>query len=133
MTRAATTSMALIASPRSGEGTTPDDSMAAAARRLAEAARAFRAAAASPADGSDFAAGFSHLEAALEDLAAGAESSAYAAAAAGRPHGVAVTHAPPTPAVRSLSWRLHGLRRELRAARDVCAEVNGVLRRVASD
>jgi hypothetical protein len=106
--------------------------MAAAARRLAEAARAFRAAAGSPAEGSDFAVGFGHLEAALEDPAAGAESSAYAAAAAGRPHGAAATHAAPR-AVRFLSGRLHGLRRELRAARDVCADVNGVLRRVAGD
>jgi hypothetical protein len=106
--------------------------MAAAARRLADAAAAFRAAAAAPRDGSDFALAFSDVESALGDLAAGAELSAYAVTEAGRPAGVPATHAAPAPA-RSLAWRLHGLRRELRAARDVCAEANRVAGIVARD
>jgi hypothetical protein len=134
MTQAVTTTMALVASPRTGDGTTTDDSsMAAAARRLAEAAGAFRAAAETPHDGSDFARSFSDVEVALGDLAAGAELSAYAVTAAERPDGVSATHAAPTSAGRSLSWRLHGLRRELLDARGVCAEVNRVLRHVAAD
>jgi hypothetical protein len=131
MTEAATKSMALVASPGSDEhGTTP--SMAAAARRLADAAAAFRAAAGAPRDGSDFALSFSHVEAALGDLAAGAELSAYAVTEASRPAGIPATHAAPTSA-RSLSWRLHGLRHELLAARDVCAEANRVVGIVARD
>src|SRR5215218_1275113 len=134
MTEAARTTMALVASPRTGDGTTTDDSsIAAAARRLAEAAGAFRAAAETPRDGSDFAMSFRHVEVALGDLAAGAELSAYAVTAAERPDGVSATQAPPTSAARSLSWRLHGLRRELLDAREVCAEVNRVLRHVAGD
>jgi plasmid stabilization system protein ParE len=134
MTQAATTTMALVASPRTDDRTTTDDSsLAAAARRLAEAAVAFRAAAETPRDGSDFAMSFGDVEVALGDLAAGAELSAYAVTAAERPHGVSAAHAPPTAAARSLSWRLHGLRRELRDARGVCAEVNRVLKRVAGD
>jgi hypothetical protein len=129
MTQAATTTMALVASPRTGDGTATDDSaMTAAARRLADAARAFRAAAETPRDGSDLAMCFSHVEVALGDLAAGAELSAYAVTAAERPDGVSATQRPPTSAARSLSWRLHGLRRELLDAREVCAEVNRVLR-----
>jgi hypothetical protein len=134
MTQAATTTMALVASPRTGDGKTSDDSsMAAAARRLAEAAGAFRAAAAALRDGSDFAMSFSDVEEALGDLAAGAELSAYAVTAAERPDGVSATHAAPTSAARSLSWRLHGLRRELLDSRAVCAEVNRVLRHGAGD
>jgi len=134
MTQGVTTTVALVASPRSGDGTAADDSsMAAAARRLAEAARAFRAAAETPRDGSDFAVSFSHVEVALGDLAAGAELSAYAVTAAERPDGVSATHAAPTSVARSLSWRLHGLRRALLDARGVCAEVNRVLRHVAGD
>jgi hypothetical protein len=134
MTQAATTTMALVASPRTGDGTTTDESsMAAAALRLAEAADAFRAAAATPRDGSDFAMSFSHVEEALGDLAAGAELSAYAVTAAERPDGVSATQTPPTSAARSLSWRLHGLRRELLDAREICAEVNRVLRHVTGD
>jgi hypothetical protein len=138
MTEAATTTMALVASPRSGHGTTPhmtteNPSMAEAGRRLAEAAAAFRAAAATPRDGSDVALSFSRVEAALDDLAAGAELSAYAVTEAGRPDGVPATHAAPTSARRSLAWRLHGLRRALLAAREVCAEANRVLRIVARD
>jgi hypothetical protein len=131
MTQAAPTTMALVASPRTDDGTTThDSSMAAAARRLAEAARAFRAAAETPRDGSDFAMSFGHAEVALRDLAAGVEQSAYAVTAAERPDGVSATHAPPTSAARSLSWRLHGLRRKLLDAREVCGEVNRVLRHV---
>jgi len=131
MTEAATTTMALVASPGSARyRTTP--SMAAAARRLADAAAAFRAAAATPRDGSDLALSFSDVESALGDLAAGAELSAYAVTAAGRPAGVPATHAAPASA-RSLSWRLHGLRHELLAARDVCAEANRVVGIVARD
>jgi len=131
MTQAATTTMALVGSPRTGDGTTTDDSsMAAAARRLAEAAGAFRAAAQTPRDGSDFAMSFGHVEVALGDLAAGAELSAYAVTAAERSDGVSATQTPATSAARSLSWRLHGLRRELLDAREVCAEVNRVLRHV---
>jgi hypothetical protein len=134
MTQAATTTVALAASPRTGDGKTTDhSSMAAAARRLAEAAGAFRAAAETPRDGSDFAMSFSHVEVAFGDLAAGAELSAYAVTAAERPDGVSATHAPPTSVARSLSWRLHGLDRELLDAREVCAEVNRVLRHVAGD
>ncbi len=107
--------------------------MAAAAQRLADAAGALRAAAETPRDGSDFAMCFSDVEAALGDLAAGAELSAYAVTAAERLDGVSATHAPPTSAARSLSWRLHGLRRELLDSRGVCAEVNRVLRHVAGD
>jgi hypothetical protein len=129
MTQSATTTMALVASPRTGDGRTSDDSsMAAAARRLAEAAGAFRAAAALPRDGSDFAMSLGDVEVALGDLAAGAELSAYAVTAAERPDGVSATHAAPTSAARSLSWRLNGLRRELLQSRRVCAEVNRVLR-----
>ena len=121
-TQPATTTMALVASPRTDEGETADDSsMAAAAQRLADAAGAFRAAAETPRDGSDFAMCFSEVEAALGDLASGAELSAYAVTAAERPDGVSATHAPPTPVARSLSWRLHGLRREpARRARGLC-------------
>jgi hypothetical protein len=138
MTEAAVTTMALVASPRSGHGTTPhmtteNSSMAEAARRLAEAAAAFRAAAATPHDGSDFALSFSRVESALDDLAAGAELSAYAVTDAGRPDGVPATHASAIPARRSLAWRLHGLRRALLAARDVGAEANRVVRIVARD
>jgi hypothetical protein len=134
MTEAATTTMALAASPRTGDGKTTDDSsMAAAARRLAEAAGAFRAAAETPRDGSDFARSFSDVEVALGDLAAGAELSAYAVTAPQRPDDVSATHAAPTSAARSLSWRLHGLRRELLDTRGVCAELNRVLRHVGGD
>jgi hypothetical protein len=134
MTQAATTMMALVASPQTDDGTTTDDSsMASAARRLAEAAGAFRAAAETPRDGTDFVRSFSEVEVALGDLAAGAELSAYAVTAAERPEGVSATHAAPTSAARSLSWRLHGLRRELSDSRGVCAEVNHVLRDVAGD
>jgi len=76
---------------------------------------------------------FSEVEAALGDLAAGAELSAYAVTAAQRPDGVSATHAPPTSVARSLSWRVHGLRRELLDAREVFAEVNRVLRHLAGD
>jgi hypothetical protein len=131
MTEVTTTSMALVASPRSDEHDTAP-SMAAAARRLADAAAAFRAAAAAPRDGSDFALSFGHVEAALRDLAAGAELSAYAVTEATRPAGAAATQAAP-PSARSLSWRLYGLRRELLGAREVCGETNRVLRVLARD
>jgi hypothetical protein len=134
MTQAATTTMALVASPRTDDRTTTDDSsLAAAARRLAEAAVAFRAAAETPRDGSDFAMSFGDVEVALGDLAAAAELSAFAVTAAERPDGASATQAAPTSAARSLSWRLHGLRRELLDSRGVCAEVNRVLRHVARD
>jgi hypothetical protein len=123
--------MALVASTRPAPHGTPP-SMAAAARRLADAAAAFRTAAATPGDGSDFALSLSDVESALGDLAAGAELSAYAVTEAARRAGVPATHAAPTSA-RSLSWRLHGLRRELLAARDVCAEANRVAGIVARD
>jgi hypothetical protein len=131
MTEAASTSTALVASPRSARhGTTP--SMPAAARCLADAAAAFRAAATAPVDGSAFALSLSDVESALGDLAAAAELSAYAVTEAGRPAGVPATYGAPT-AARSLSWRLHGLRRELLAARDVCAEASRVAGLVARD
>ena len=132
MTEAATTSMALVASPRSVRHGTPP-SMAAAARRLADAAAAFRAAAATPRDGSDVARSFSDVESALGDLAAGVELSAYAVTEAARPAGVPATYAAAPTSARSLSWRLHGLRRELLSARDVCAEANRVAGIVARD
>jgi hypothetical protein len=103
--------------------TAHDAGLAAPARELAEAARAFRGAAHQPPEAADFALAFTDLEGALDDLALGAELAAYALIEGTRPAGAPTTGAVP-PAARSLSWRLHALRSRLHAARDVCAEVN---------
>jgi hypothetical protein len=85
--------------------TAHDAGLAAPARELAEAARAFRGAAPQPPETADFALAFTDLEGVLDDLAAGAELAAYALLEGARPAG-------------------HALRSRLHAARDVCAEVN---------
>lgn len=108
--------------------TAHDACLAAPARELAEAARAFRGAAHQPPEAADFALAFTDLEGALDDLAPGAELAAYALIEGTRPAGAPTTGAAP-PAARSLSWRLHALRSRLHAARDVCAEGQSRLRR----
>jgi hypothetical protein len=100
----------------------PDAPLASQAGDLAEAARLFRTTARDPKSGSDLALAFSRLEAALDDLAAGAELAAYAVIEHTRPPEAPVT-SPALAGARSISWRLHALRGQLVAARNTCEEV----------
>jgi hypothetical protein len=119
-------------SPKARRLTADDASLTTAARRLAEAARAFRSAAQAPREATDLARAFRQVEEALRVAAAGAELAADTVMdqACG---GMRATRAAPSRAARSVSWRLHGLRIRLLAARDVCIDVNHALREVARD
>jgi hypothetical protein len=104
-----------------------DSSLSRSARSLGDAARAFREASDAQHDPQDLARAFALVEAALDDLAAGAELVAYATMEASRGSCAAATDGLPLATARALSWRLHGLRNGLVAARRVCTELARVL------
>jgi len=77
-------------------------------RSLSDAARAFRDASDAQHDPEDFAVAFALVGAALDDLAAGAELSAYATMEGSRRRRAGATDGLPLATARALSWRLHG-------------------------
>jgi hypothetical protein len=102
-------------------------SLSRSARSLADAARAFRDASESQHDPEDLARAFALVDAALDDLAAGAELTAYATMEGSRRRRPGATDGLPLATARALSWRLHGLRGGLVAARRICSELTRVL------
>jgi hypothetical protein len=107
---------------------TGESSLSRSARDVREAARTLRQACDGQHDPEDLARAFALVEAALDDLAAGAEVVAYATMEhSRRRRRGGATDGLPLPTARALSWRLHGLRRELLAARRICSELTRVL------
>ena len=102
-------------------------SLSGSARGLRDAARTFRQASDGPHAPEDLARAFGLVEAALDDLAAGAEHVAYATMERSRRRRDSATEAPPLATARALSWRLHGLRSEILAARRICSDLTRVL------
>jgi hypothetical protein len=114
------------ASPRGTVQHRDDTSLSQAASRLRDAARAVRETSDAARGPEEAARAFALIEAALDDLAGAAEFVAYATMDGSRrrafpPEGLPLTTA------RALSWRLHGLRRELVVARRICTELTGLL------
>jgi len=99
----------------------------APARHLAEAARALREASGAAHDPDDLARTVALVDAALDDLAASAELLAYASMEASRRRRMDARKALPRAVARSLSWRLHGLRSALVAARRISSDLTRVL------
>ena len=100
-----------------------EESLPRSARSLRDAARAFRTTADGQHAPEDLACAFALVEAALDDLAAGAELVAHAAMADSRRRRAGATDGLPLGTARALSWRLHGLRSGLVAPRRICAEL----------
>jgi hypothetical protein len=67
------------------------------------------------------------VEGALDDLAAGAELVAYATMEGSRRRHAGAMDGLPLATARALSWRLHGLRSGVVAARRICSEITRVL------
>jgi hypothetical protein len=97
------------------------------ARSLSDAARAFRDASDAQHDPEDLAVAFALVGAALDDLAAGAELTAYATMEGSTRRRAGATNGLPLATARALSWRLHGLRGGLVGARRICSELTRVL------
>ena len=125
MTDQAFTTTAIVpwTAPREADESSLDRS----ARSLGDAARAFREASDAPHEPEDLARAFALVEAALDDLAAGAERVAYATMEGSRRRRAGATDGLPLATARALSWRLHGLRSGLLAPRRICSEVTRVL------
>ena len=122
-----TTAIAPWSSPLAvGRRPADGSSLSRSARTLADAARAFREASDARHDPDDLARAFPLVEAALDDLAAGAELVAYATMEGSSRRRAGATDGLPLPMARALSWRLHGLRSALVAARRICSELTRV-------
>jgi hypothetical protein len=108
----------------SKRGASPsEDSLTVLAGRLAEAAHAFREAAANPSAVGDVESVAATMTGAFGDLAVGAELAANGVIDAERSRRLSRTGVTPSPRARAVSWRLHALGSALRAARDACAAV----------
>jgi hypothetical protein len=129
MTNAPSTTMAIIPSSclEAAQPRADKTSLSRPARSLSEAARAFRDASDAQHDPEDLAVAFALVGAALDDLAAGAELSAYATMEGSRRRRAGATNGLPLATARALSWRLHGLQRGLVGARRICSELTRVL------
>jgi len=124
--RSATTTTAIV--PFGIERDRADESsLSRSARSLGAAARAFRETSDAQHDDDDLARAFALVEAALGDLAAGAERVAYATMQGSRRRRGGATDGLPLATARALSWRLHGLRSGLVAAQRICSELTRVL------
>jgi hypothetical protein len=99
-----------------------EESLDSLAERLAEAAQALRRASQSS-EVNDLGTFGASVSSALGDLAVTAELTANAVIDADRPALASRTGTAPSPAARTVSWRLHALASELRGARDVCEAV----------
>jgi hypothetical protein len=110
-----------------GQQRADDASLGRSARSLGDAARAFREASDAPQDPEDLTRAFALIEEALDDLAAGTELIAYVAIEGSRRRRAGATDGRPLVTARALSWRLHGLRSGLVAARRICTELTRVL------
>jgi hypothetical protein len=106
-----------------------DASLSRPARSLADGARAFREASDAIHDPQDLALAITLVEAALDDLAAGAELAAYSTMEGARRRRAGATDGLPLPTARAVSWRLHGLRGQLVRARRISSELTRVLDR----
>jgi hypothetical protein len=113
--------------PEIGRPPAGECSLSRSARDLRDAARSFRQASDGQHDPQVLASAFALVEAALDDLAAGAEVVAYATMEHSRGRRGGATGRLPLATARALSWRLHGLRSEVVAARRICSEVTRVL------
>jgi hypothetical protein len=104
-----------------------ESSLSRAARNLAAAARAFRDASDAQHDAQDLALAFAIVDAALDDLGAGAELVAYGTMERSRRRRAGAPDGLPLPTARAVSWRLHGFRSRLVAARRICSELTRAL------
>jgi hypothetical protein len=104
-----------------------DSQLSRSARSLADAARAFRQTSDAQHEPEHLAVAFTLVDAALDDLAAGAELVAYATMERSRRRHAGATDRLPLATARALSWRLHGLRSALVAPRRICSELTRVL------
>jgi len=130
MTDRSTTTTALFrysSAPEICQQPTGESSLSRSARDLRGAARTFRQASDGQHDPEDLARAFALVEAALDDLAAGAEVVAYATMEHSRRRRGGATDGLPLATARALSWRLHGLRSEVVAARRICSDLTRVL------
>jgi hypothetical protein len=130
MTDRSSTTTAIVpwSSPlEAGRHPADESSLSRSARSLGDAARALRETSDAQHDPEDLARAFVLVEAALDDLAAGAELVAYATMEGSRRRRAGATDGLPLATARALSWRLHGLRRALVAARRICSEMTRVL------
>ena len=100
-----------------------DESLDSLAGRLAEVAHAVRRAAGPPTKVDDLEGVGASITSALGDLAVAAELTANAVIDADGPALASRTGMAPSPAARAISWRLHTLASELRAARDASEAV----------
>jgi hypothetical protein len=100
-----------------------EESLDSLAGRLAEVAHAVRRAAGRPREVNDVAGAVASITSALGDLAVAAELTANAVIDADRPGLASRTAMAPSLGARAVSWRLHTLASELRAARDACEAV----------
>jgi hypothetical protein len=107
-------------------GAIDDESLTVLAGRLAEAAHAFREAAANPSRVDDVESVAAAMTGAFGDLAVGAELTANGVIDAERSGRLSRTGVTPSPRARAVSWRLHAVGSALRAARDACAAVSPV-------
>jgi hypothetical protein len=130
MTGRSSPSVAMVASPSRpeiGRHDADESSLTRSARSLADAARAFRQASRAQHAGDDLSRAFALVDAALDDLADGAELVAYTTMESSRRRRAGATDGLPLARARALSWRLHGLRSGLVAARRICSELIRVL------
>jgi hypothetical protein len=131
MTDRSATSTALdrfSSAPEISQPPTGEPSLSRSARDLRAAARTLRRASDGQHDPEELARAFALVEAALDDLATGAEAVAYATMDHSRRRRTGgATDGLPLPTARALSWRLHGLRSELVAARRICSDLSSVL------
>jgi hypothetical protein len=131
MTDRSSTSTALArasSAPAIGLPPAGESALGRSARDLRNAARTLRQASDAPHDPKDLATAYALVDAALDDLAAGAERLAYATMEhSRRRRGRGATDGLPLGTARALSWRLHGMRSELVAARRICSDLTRVL------
>ncbi|HEX2104781.1 MAG TPA: hypothetical protein VHF51_14085 [Solirubrobacteraceae bacterium] len=130
MTDRSSTTTAIVPSPSplaAGRHPADESSLSRSARSLGDAARAFRETSGAQHDPEDLTRAFALIEAALDDLAAGAELLAYATMEGSSRRRAGATVGLPLATARALSWRLHGLRRGLVAVRRICSELTRVL------
>jgi hypothetical protein len=130
MTDRSSTTTALARSssaPEAAERPTVQSPLSRSARDLRDAARTLRQASDAQHDPEELASAYALVEAALDDLAAGAERLAYATMEHSRRRRGGATEGLPLATARALSWRLHGMRSELVAARRICSDLTRVL------
>jgi hypothetical protein len=130
MTDAISTTTAVVRSPARLEMATQradDSQLRRSARSLADAAQAFRQSSDARHEREELAHAFERVDAALADLAAGAELIAYGTMDRSRRRRDGPADELPLATARALSWRLHGLRASLMSARGISSELAGVL------